>query len=198
MSSAPTRHFALFLSLAVLGAAGCGDDSGTNPGTGGGGGSGGGNATTGGSGGAGGSTTAAGPGGGGAPESVLGTSHEGDCTTAADFADACDAEGGLLADNCQDAACGGPGWRATCYEPPPAPGPEEFSCDGLFNCAVGEICRILTPSADGCFSHTCEALPAACVDDPTCECLLAQADSTEQDTCELDEDGNPTYGASDI
>lgn len=197
-AAAPTLRLVLSLSLVVLGAAACGDDAESNPsGSGGsgsgGGGSGGSTSTTGGSGGAGGSTsttTASGPGGGGgAPESVLGTAHDGDCSTAQDFAAACEEEGGLLADNCQDATCGGPGWRATCYEPPPALTAAEFSCDGLFNCAVGELCSVVRPSPDGCYSHACEPIPPACVEDPTCTCLLELEPFAE---CEEDASGNPT------
>ncbi len=196
-TTAPTVRLALSLALVVLGAAACGDDSESNPA---GSGSGGGTTTTGGSGGEGGSTstststsTATGTGGGGGStaEPVLGTTHDGECSTAQAFADACEEEGGLLADNCQDAGCGGPGWRATCYEPPPAPNADEFSCDGLFNCAVGEVCSVVSAVADSCNSHACEPFPAACVDDPTCECLLAE-DLSEQGTCEEDASGNPT------
>lgn len=184
MTSVSMLHFALSLSVLVLGAAACSDSDGDSTGSGGGGA--GGDSTT--------NAVGSGGAGGTDPGSILGTTHDGECTTAADFAEACEAEGGVLGDNCQDASCGGPGWRATCYEPAPAPGADEFSCDGLFNCAAGEICRVFDPVADGCFDHACVAFPAACVDDPTCECLLAQAESSE-DTCELDADGNPTLHA---
>lgn len=117
-------------------------------------------------------SSSAGGEGGAASGSVVGEVQDGDCETAQAFAEACDAQGGRLGDNCQNAICGGPGWQATCYEPPPEPGAGQFSCDGLFNCSVAELCHVVDPVTDGCFRHGCEPLPTACGDEPTCECLV--------------------------
>ena len=164
----------LSLTLIVVGTAGCEEsDTGAS-----GGGAGGGSSST--------------EGGGGGGESVLGTTQDRDCDTVEDFAAACAEEGGLLEDGCQGTTCAGSVGRpgATCFAPPPAPSPTEFSCDGLFNCAVGEMCQVFEPLADGCFAHTCEPFPSGCVEDPTCECLLTQERAV---SCEEDEDGNPTF-----
>ena len=59
----------------------------------------------------------------------------------------------------------------------------------LFNCAVGELCSVVRPSPDGCYSHACEPIPPACVEDPTCTCLLELEPFAE---CEEDASGNPT------
>lgn len=127
--------------------------------------------------------------------SILGAKHDGDCTTANEFASACEAAGGVLGDNCQDAGCGGPGYFATCFEPPPQPTASEFSCGGLFNCDVGELCHLVNPIADGCFVHTCEPPPSACAQDVSCACLeTSWGDSFLG--CEEDATGNPTVSTS--
>lgn len=143
--------------LVALGASGCGDD--------------------------------AGGAGGGASEPVLGTTlDEGaDQDAAQRFYDACEDEGGILADLCRGS---GVFWSGTCYAPPPAPAADEFACDGLFNCPVGDVCATTTPMADGCYDHACEPVPAACADDPTCACLRERDPSI--DGCTTDDAGNPT------
>lgn len=129
-----------------------------------------------------------GGGGSGGSPSVLGTKQSGDCTTAEEFYQQCLAEGGLPADRCQDTHCTTEGYYATCYAPPPQPTAAEFTCDGIINCAVGQICEVHSPNADGCFSHSCDAMPAACAADPTCACLQAIGFTS----CEADGAGNLT------
>jgi hypothetical protein len=136
------------------------------------------------------STTATGAGGG---SSVIGTTHDGECSTADEFAAQCEGEGGVLGDNCQDAGCGGAGYSATCYPPPPAPTAAQFSCDGLFNCDLGEVCHFTNPIADGCFDHACEPPPGACAADVSCACLEANWPSPDSVLdCTEDASGNPT------
>lgn len=128
-------------------------------------------------------------GGGGDQQSVLGTKQKGGCGSSEAFADECKAEGGILADHCQDAVCAGDGYMATCYAPPPAPGAGQFSCDGVINCDEGKLCVVENPIADGCFSHACEAAPADCAATPTCACLEANYDGSVLH-CEEDAAGN--------
>jgi hypothetical protein len=129
-----------------------------------------------------------GTGGGAATaDPVLGTTHEGACETWADFTDACAAEGGTIADYCQGVSCQQHG---TCYAPPPAPQANEFTCDGLFNCAVGTVCVSYNPLADGCFDHRCDPVPSACAADATCACLEENDDSIT--SCTADPAGNIT------
>jgi len=122
---------------------------------------------------------------------TVGAMHDGECTTADDFASQCEEEGGVLGDNCQDAGCGGSGYKATCFAAPPAPTANQFACDGLFNCTSGEVCHVTNPVADGCFEHECEAPPAACASDFSCACLEANATASVLD-CAEDANGNPT------
>ena len=62
-----------------------------------------------------------GSGGSGGAPSVLGTKESGGCAHAETFAEQGEAEGGILADHCQDALCTSEGHLATCSEPAPAP-----------------------------------------------------------------------------
>lgn len=126
--------------------------------------------------------------GGGPPASVLGTKHMGNCDTADDFAAACEAEGGVLGDNCRWVDCLDKGLLATCFDPQP-PGPNEFSCEGLINCQVGEVCRFKKPTGDGCFVHECIPLPSECAADPTCTCVT---NALTPEECTTDAEGNMT------
>jgi hypothetical protein len=100
----------------------------------------------------------------------------------------CDA-GTVLEDTCRGTFC--PVYYGTCYPPAPPPGMDEFSCDGLLNCAVGQVCKIAEPFGDGCYDHDCVPIPAACAADPSCECLASNV-SGGSNQCTLDGDGNAT------
>ncbi len=93
-----------------------------------------------------------------------------------------------MGDNCQWANCTGEGVNATCFDPQP-PGADEFSCDGLFNCQVSEVCRIKKPDADGCFLHECLPIPSECLADPTCDCVQTVIAAYH---CAVDAEGNLT------
>lgn len=102
------------------------------------------------------------------------------------FYQKCEDKGGVIADYCINAVCITAG---ACYGPRPEPSADEFSCDGLFNCAVGELCYVVKPSGDGCYQHLCMDLPAECAADPSCGCLKNAIMST---TCSTDAAGNAT------
>lgn len=130
-----------------------------------------------------------GTGGGAAGESVLGTTLEegADEEATQRFYDACEDEGGILADFCQGSLGR---WSGTCYPPPPTPAADEFTCDGLFNCPVGTVCATYDPVTDGCFEHSCDPIPTACADEPTCACLEEGDPSIA--SCAADDAGNVT------
>ncbi len=132
-----------------------------------------------------------GGGGGGATENVVGTRH--DCATMPrnTFIAACEEQGGLLADGCSSGATNPCDSAGTCYLVPPAPQGSEFSCDGLFNCAVGQGCYVYSPSQDGCGEHECFDLPADC-GMPVCDCLTPGTPQVPSGSCSEDAQGNPT------
>jgi hypothetical protein len=82
----------------------------------------------------------------------------------------CGNEGGTCGDGCIDAD--GP-IDKVCYHPR-RPAADQFLCDGLLDCSVGEVCLYVRPDGDGCYVHKCVAPPPACSTDVTCACIKGQ------------------------
>ncbi len=81
--------------------------------------------------------------------------------------EACEERGGTCGDGCVDAF----GWRSSLCYFPTAPNAGEFSCDGVVNCYVGQVCLFEKAWGDGCSDHRCSSPPLACASDPTCACI---------------------------
>jgi len=155
--------------------------------------------TSAGSGGAGGAATGSGggTGGTGGQASVLGTTYQGGCASAAAFGTQCRAEGGSW-DYCNSAQCTGVpmGGTTECYPPPPAPTQGEFACAQL-DCTAGQVCVYDQPLGDGCASHACKVPPAPCDVTPTCACILAHdLTGLPSNACTEDSAGNATLGTT--
>jgi hypothetical protein len=87
---------------------------------------------------------------------VLGTINY--CGQTGCFDEQCRAKGGVpMSVGCVFGTSGcdpGQGYEY-CYPQPPPPGPGEYTCGGVINCQMGQICGMPEPAGDGCSLYGC-------------------------------------------